>query len=178
MDEKQQIEATDDVQDVLASLMAVEPSPEFEARVRQRIAADADAPDWRSGHLGLPVLAAAAVIAFGVLLIFTVDRRIAPAHQMPASATRTVEPAASDLSTPALEPAVVAASRQEEKPPAVVPRGEIVAIQQLLSAARSGRFEFELVPAGVPVADALSAPEPISVPPIELMPIGASGAFE
>jgi hypothetical protein len=178
MDEKQQIEAADDVQDVLASLMAVEPSPEFAARVRQRIAADADALEWRSVHLALPVLAAAAVVAFGVLLIFTVDRRVAPAHQMPASATRTVEPAASDLSTPVLEPAVVAVSRQEEEPPALVPRGEIVAVQRLLSAARAGRFEFQLVPAALPVADELSAPEPISVPPIELMPIGASSAFE
>ena len=178
MDEKQQIEAADDVQAVLASLMAVEPSPQFAARVRQRIAAGADAADRRSLHLALPVLAAAAVVAFGVLLIFTVNHRIEPAHQMPTGATRTVEPAASGRSTPAPATAVVAASRQEVEPPAVVPRGEIVAIQQLLSAARSGRFEFELVPAGVPVADELSAPEPISVPPIELMPIGATRAFE
>jgi len=178
MDEKQQIEAADDVQDVLASLMAVEPSPQFAARVRQRIAAGADAADWRSVRPALPVLAAAAVVAFGVLLIFTVNRRIVPAHQMPTGATRTVEPAASDLSTPAPATAVVAAPRQEETAPALLPKGEIVAIQQLLSAARSGRFEFELVPAGVPVADELSAPEAISVPPIELMPIGASSAFE
>ena len=178
MDEKQQIESADDVQDVLASLMAVEPSPDFAARVRQRIAVDADAPDWRSVHLALPVLAAAAAVAFGVLLIFTVDRRIAPAHQMPASATRTVEPVASDLSTSVLEPAVVAASRQEEKSPAIVPRGEIVAVRQLLAAARAGRFEFELVPAGVPVADQLSPPGPISLPPIEMMPIGTSSSFE
>jgi len=174
MDEKQQIEAADDVQDELASLMAVEPSPAFAARVRQRIAADADAPDWRSVDLALPVLAVAAVVAFGVLLIFTMNRRTAPEHQMSAAATRNAEAAASDLSTPA----VVTASRQKEEPPAVVPRSEIVAIQQLLSAARSGRFEFELVPAGVPVADELSAPEPISVPPIELMPIGGGSAFE
>lgn len=180
MDQKQpiEVEVADDVQDELTSLMAVEPSPEFAARVRQRIAADAAAPDWKSAHFALPVLAAAAVVAFAVLLIFTVNRRIAPVHQMPAGATRTVEPAATDVSTPVLEPAVVAASRYEEASAAVVPRGEIVVIQQLLSAARSGRFAFELVPAGVPVADELTAPEPISVPPIELLPIGGSRAFE
>ena len=55
---------------------------------------------------------------------------------------------------------------------------EIVAIQQLLSAAQAGRFEFELAPAGVPVADELSAPDPISLPPIEMMPIGTSSSFE
>jgi hypothetical protein len=174
MDEKQQIEAADDVQDVLASLLAVEPSPQFTARVRQRIAADADARDWRSVRLALPALAAAAVVVFGVLLIFTGNR---PQRLMPASAAPTVEPLP-DLSTPAPAAAVVAAPLREEQPPALVPRGEIVVIQQLLAAARAGRFEFELVPAGVPVADELSPPEPISVPPIELMPIGASSAFE
>ena len=68
--------------------------------------------------------------------------------------------------------------QQEERPTALVPRNEIVAIEQLLSAARAGRFEFELAPAGVPVADELSAPDPISVPPIELMPIGTTSSFE
>ena len=51
-------------------------------------------------------------------------------------------------------------------------------MQRLLSAAQADRFQFELVPAGVPVADHLSPPEPISVPPIELMPIGATSSLE
>jgi hypothetical protein len=53
-----------------------------------------------------------------------------------------------------------------------------VAVERLLSAARAGRFEFELVPAGVPAADEISTPGPISLPAIELMPIGASSLFE
>ena len=156
MDEKQQVEAADDLQDALASMMAVEPSPEFAARVRQRIAGDADVRQGRFVSLVLPGLAAAAVVVLGVLLIFTGTRRIAPERLMPA-ATRDSERAPAE-SAPSSEPAAVVLVQQEERPAALVPRNEIVAIEQLLSAAQAGRFEFELVPAGVPVADELSAP--------------------
>jgi hypothetical protein len=176
MDEKQQIEAAGDVQDELASLMAVEPSPEFSARVRQRIAADAGARDWKSVHLAVPALAAIAVVVLGFVLVLTGSRRVAPEPPTPEAVTRVVQPAPAP-SAPAA--AVVAAPRRQiDDPPALVPTGEIVAVRQLLSAARAGRFEFELVPAGVPVADQLSAPGPISLPPIEMMPIGTSSSFE
>ena len=176
MDEKQQVEAADDLQDVLASLMAVQPSPEFAARVRQRIAGDVDGRQGRFVSLVLPGLAAAAVVVLGILLIFTGTRRIAPERPMPdGSATSVSQPASG---TPAPSETVAVAAPHAMGPDALVPRSEIVAIQQLLSAARAGRFEFELVPAGVPVATELSAPDPISVPPIELMPIGASSSFE
>ena len=176
MDEKQRVEAADDIQDALASMMAVEPSPEFVARVRQRIAAGADAREWRSVRLVLPALAAAAVLVVGVL-IFTGTRRIAPERLMPDAATREPVPAPG-LPTPSSDAAAAVALRQGEGPPALVPRNEIIAIQQLLSAAQAGRFEFELVPAGLPVATELSPPGPISLPPIEMMPIGTSSSFE
>ena len=176
MDEKQQVEAADDLQDALASMMAVEPSPEFAARVRQRIAGDADVRPGRFVSLVLPGLAAAAVVVLGVLLIFAGTRRIASEGPMPA-ATRDLERAPVE-SAPSPEPSAGVVVQQEEQPTPLVPRNEIVAIQQLLSAAQAGRFEFELVPPGLPVAAELSAPDPISVPPIELMPIGASSSFE
>jgi hypothetical protein len=175
MDEKQ-VEAADDIQNVLASMMAVEPSPEFTARVRQRMAADADAREWRAAHLVLSALAAAAVVVLGVLLILTGSQRIAPEPLMPTVATSDLEP--EPRVSGSSEPAAAAAPRQEEAPRALVPRNEIVTIRRLLSAAQAGRFEFELVPEGVPVADELSAPDPISVPPIELMPIGVTSSFE
>jgi hypothetical protein len=175
MDEKQQVAA--DIQDALASMMAVEPSPEFVARVRQRITADGDAREWRPVHLVLPALAVAVVVVVGVLLIFTGTRRIAPERLMPALATRHLEPAPR-VSTPSSEPAAAAALRQDEQPAALVPRNEIVAIQRLLAAAQADRFEFDVVPAGLPVATELSPPGPISLPPIEMMPIGTSSSFE
>jgi hypothetical protein len=175
MDEKQQVEASDDLQDALASMMAVEPSPEFAARVRQRIAGDADGRQERFVSLVLPGLAAAAVVVLGVLLIFTGTPRIAPERPMPDGAATSVSQPASGTFAPS-EP--VAVEPQAKGTDALVPRNEIAAIQQLLSAAQAGRFEFELAPAGVPVADELSAPDPISVPPIELMPIGTTSSFE
>ena len=78
MDEKQRVEAADDIQDALASMMAVEPSPEFVARVRQRITAGADAREWKSVRLVLPALAAAVVVVVGVLLIFTGNQAHCP----------------------------------------------------------------------------------------------------
>jgi len=177
MDEKQRVEAADDIEDALASMVAVEPSPEFAARVRQRIAAGAGAREWRAVHVVLSALAAAAVVVLGVLSIFTGSQRIAPEPLMPTVATRDLEPAPG-VSTRSSEPAAIVAVQREERPTALVPRNEIVAVRQLLSAAQAGRFEYELVPPGVPVADQLSAPDPISVPPIELMPIGTSSSFE
>jgi hypothetical protein len=176
MDEKQQVDAADDLQDALASMMAVEPSPEFASRVRQRIAGNADVRQGRFVSLVLPGLAAAAVVVLGVLFVFTGTRRIAPERLMPA-ATRDSEPAPVE-SAPSSEPAAVVVVQQEERPTALVPRNEIVAIQRLLSAAQAGRFEFELVPAGLPIATELSPPGPISLPPIEMMPIGTSSSFE
>lgn len=161
MDEKHDI----DIQASLTSMMAVEPSPEFAASVRQRIAADRGAREWRSVHLVIPALAATAVVVLGMVLIVTGHRRVAPDRQMPAAATRDLE----------LAPA--AESRDETRPRALVPRNDIVAVERLLSAAQAGRFEFEIVPAGVPVAGQISTPGPISLPAIELMPIGAS-SFE
>jgi hypothetical protein len=110
MDEKQPVEPAGDIQDALASMMAVEPSLGFAAR--------------RSG------------------------------------------------------PAAGVAIQPEQPPIPLVPRNEIVTMHRLLSAAQADRFQFELVPAGVPVADHLSPPEPISVPPLELMPIGATSSLE
>ena len=142
MDEKQQVEAADDLQDALASLMAVEPSPEFAARVRQRIAGDADVRQGRFVSLVLPGLAAAAVVVLGVLLIFTGTRRIAPERPMPDGAATSVSQPASGTSAPS-EPAAVAPQAGTDRPLSSR-ETEIVAIQQLLSAAQAGRFEFEL----------------------------------
>ena len=176
MDEKQQVEAADDLQDALASMVAVEPSPEFAARVRQRIAGDADVRQRRFVSLVLPGLAAAAVVVLGVLWIFAGTRRIAPERPMPDGAATSVFQPAPGTSAPS--ETIVVAAPQEKEPTALVPRNEIAAIEQLLSAARAGRFEFELAPAGLPVPTELSPPGPISLPPIELMPIGASSSFE
>jgi hypothetical protein len=176
MDEKPQVE-TADIEDALTSMLAVEPSPGFAARVRHRIAADSETRAWKSAQLIVPALAAAAVIVAGVLVIFSGTRRLVPEPVMPAAATRDQAPVPG-VATPASEAAAVVTVQQEERPAALVPRNEIIAVQRLLSVARAGRFEYALVPAGVPVAGELSAPAPISLPPIEMMPIGASSSFE
>ena len=172
MDEKHDI----DIQAALATMMAVEPSPEFAARVRQRIAADRGAREWRAVHLVIPALATAAVVVLGMVLILTGGRRVAPEPVTPASAIRDVEPVPI-VSMPAAEQARSAQPVEGLTPRAIVPRNEIVAVEKLLAAAQAGRFEFEIVPAGVPVAGEISMPGPISLPAIELMPIGA-GSFE
>ena len=172
MDEKHDI----DIQASLTSMMAVEPSPEFAARVRQRIAADRGAREWRFVHLVIPALAATAVVVLGMVLILTGHRRVAPERVIPPSAIRDVEPV-SVVSMPAAEQARIAVPVDGLTPRALVPRNEIVAVEKLLAAAQAGRFEFEIVPAGVPVAGEISRPGPISLPAIELMPIGAS-SFE
>jgi hypothetical protein len=172
MDKKHDI----DIQAALASMMAVEPSPEFAARVRQRIAAERGAREWRSIHLVIPALAAA-VVVLGMVLILTGNRRVSPERVMPASAIRDVEPEPI-VSMPAGEQARSAVPVDGPTPRALVPKDEIVAVEKLLAAAQAGRFEFEIVPAGVPVAGEISTPGPISLPAIELMPIGASSSFE
>lgn len=168
MDEKQQVEPAGGIQDALTSLMAVEPSPGFTARVRQRIAADADAREWRPIYLIVTALGAVAIVVLGVLLTITGTRRIAPEQLMSDVPTRVAGP----------ESAVSAPSSEPERSTALIPRNEIIAVQQLLSAAQAGRFAYELVPAGVPVATELSVAEPISAPPIELIPFGTSPSFE
>lgn len=175
MDENHQVEAADEIQDALASMMAVEPSPDFAARVRQRIAADAAVRQW-SARQFVPALAAAAVVALGVLVIFNGTRRMTREPLVPAATTREVAPAPA-VSMPLPELAAAVAGPQEPLP-ALVPRNEILAIRRLVADAQAGRFEFEFVPAGVPVANELSAPDPILLPPIEMMPIGTSSSFE
>src|SRR5262245_52784648 len=107
MDEKRQVAEPDDIQDALASMMAVEPSPAFAARVRQRIAADADVPAWRFVHLVLPALVTTAVVMLCVLLTFAITRRSGPERARPA-VTRVSEPEPV-ASAPSPEPAAVVA---------------------------------------------------------------------
>ena len=177
MDEKQQLGAVDDIQAALASMIAVEPSPEFAARVRQRIAAAAGAREWRSAFLAIPALGAAAVVALVVVLIFTGTRRVGVDRPIPSIATRHHEPAPV-VSSAEATPMPAAVPPTELTAGVLVPSNEIVAVERLLSVAQAGRFEFELVPPGVPVAHELSTPGPISLPAIELLPIGASSSFE
>jgi hypothetical protein len=176
MDEKQHIETIDDIQDALASMVAVEPSPEFAARVRQRIAGGVQPREWRGEHLVLPALATAAVLVLSGLLIVSETRRVAPERAISGMATRDGEPA-TGISRPPPEPSASEVPPQAELA-ALVPRNEVVAVERLLSAAQAGRFEFELVPAAVPVATELSAPGPISVPPIELILFGNNSSLE
>jgi len=169
----------------IESLLAVEPSPEFLARVRARVAEEPAPGRWRTWMLVVP---GAAVVAFALLIVWP-SREQAPDHHAPALpasqqaaevAQQASPPAASSeasrvrsRSTPgtALPPAAARDRAIDiDLPDVVIAENEVRTFAALVATIRQRRFDV-----AVPAAPDLDAPlemkelrpaEPIEIEPI------------
>jgi hypothetical protein len=170
----------------LGRLLSIEPSPEFAAKVRARIAAEPPTRSWRWGRLGLALAAASALIVVfalrGVLSVQDDRRPFSSArHDDVALSAPDLSPAKTVVTSP---PAQVAVNRPVH--PAEVPqRGpEVIidpavtdAIRRLAIAARSTTLDAskgESIAADAQSA-ALPVAEPLNVPELVLKPADQTG---
>ena len=168
----------------LSAALSVSPSPDFEARVLQRI--DADASSWVTARHGWLAVAAAVVLAAG--MSYALPRTPAVSdplpsrivdHTVPRVSSRQPEPV---VHRDAGEPATletVRASRptsqsapNSAEPEVIVPVNQMAALRRLVRAVNEGRIAAPpepvhevLAPAGLTVAPLVVAPIP--VPPVE-----------
>jgi hypothetical protein len=178
----------------LARLLCVEPSVEFAARARARIAAEAPARAWRSRRLVL-TLAAASVL----LLVFSLRGGLSVRNNVRS----TVSPPPQDVvlrSTPHGGAALVdrqtptilplrrtvrrAPPRVANVPEVIVDPSIALAIRRLARAARSTVLDDAAAPtpprarAGTtPGPDALPVAEPLVVPKLPLTPADQAGGI-
>jgi hypothetical protein len=167
----------------LASLLSVEPSPEFRARVRTRIAGE---PSPRSWYLQWRVVACG-VVAAAVVIAAVVGRVSLPGNgQRPSrlviaqsplpSTTLTASPVA--VPSPRSARAVIHRSSPTGEPEVLVAPRDARGLRQLEALVREGRTHFvfsdEDVPAvsPAPVRDIVIAP--IAIAPLEAAALSES----
>jgi hypothetical protein len=185
MDQDRQVDEVDSLIDAaIAASVSVDPSPEFLARVRMKIASERASRGWGLGWLGVRGLAA----LVAVLLLVSVVRygwrdrldSIGPPAVIPTQASQN---ASVPLNPPRMPEKAVNATptRSAIRTPSaevIVSVGEIDAVRQFIADVQEGRFAFERIADGVPVSQELQLPPDIVVPELRRPPIGADELLE
>jgi len=172
----------------IEAALAVDPSPEFVAKIRARVASEPAPASW--WHLRWPVLATAAVAAVVVAMVALSwqsahpelviarnarDIALAPA---PQAIARPSEVASANVAAPTRR--VSTAGRRGRSPSTnegesgasevLISRDEQRAFAMLVTAVQEGRFQRALAPtANAPEASA--EPMDISIPPLVIEPL-------
>ena len=170
----------------LERLLSIEPSPEFAAKVRARIAAEPPVRSWNWGRLLVPVAMAAALVI--VLTHSTTWRGHGP--EQPVATARQTD-IVLNPDTPTETPAAVTiqaaadggskvrrAPPPEEKPEIIIDPAMSDAIRRLAVAARSTVLDGSKGESiAVPNAEAETLPvaEPLNVPELVLKPADQTG---
>jgi hypothetical protein len=187
MDGHRHIDAVNDpsLDREIESLLAVEPSPEFLARVRARVAAEPAPGGWRTWMLVVPGVA---VVAIAVLIVWP-SREQAPNHHAPAlpvsqqtaeAVLPVIPPAASSEGSRVRSrsiprgalPSAAPTDRaiDIDLPEVVIAENEVRTFAALVATIRQRRFDV-----AVPAAPDLDAPLEVKelppVEPIEIEPI-------
>ena len=167
-----------DVDRELKAALSVSPSPDFEARVRQRVEADRQSR-WPT-HYGWFAGAAAASIVVLVGVFYALNRT--PGVIAPTVAPQVVEHTAPRVLSPrpdapaprvAIRPPrvdTVRASRSAPRtlaPEVIVPLNQMEAVRRLVRAVNEGRVELPAEPAQGP----LPPPAQLDVAPLVVEPI-------
>ena len=174
----------------LGRLLSVEPSVEFAAMVRARIATEAPARGWRSRRLVLTLAAVSIlIVAFSLRGGLSVRDNARPAvgpphHDVVLGSTSQADATPVDQQTPPVLPAHrdvrPAPAGVARTPEVIVDPSIAVAIRRLAIAARSTALDdaAEATPPGVtPEPEALVVAEPLIVPELVLTPANQTGGM-
>ena len=171
----------------LERLLSIEPSPEFAAKVRARIAAVPAARGWSLGRLLVPLGAAAALVLVVTLATNWPAREAKPSFattrqdDIVLSAAKPNEATDSVPVTSAIErrPAVRRATAAPQREPEIIIDPAITdAIRRLAVAARSTTLDGskgESIAAPNGENDTLPVSEPLDVPELVLKPADQTG---
>lgn len=166
-----------DVERELEAALAVSPSPDFEARVLQRVAADRPS-HWRAAY-GWMAAAASVIIAAGLFYALNGTSAVVA----PPSPTQVVEQAPRIQKNIPQPPRVHTVRAQRSapqralrtpprtgEPEIIVPVNQMDAVRRLVRAVNEGRIEAPAEPRQGPMAP----PETLAIVPIVVEPISVS----
>lgn len=178
-----------DVDRELKAALSVSPSPDFAARVLQRV--EADRPSHRAAHYAWLAAAASLVIAASVFYALnrtpalvtgtpvpqvvehTAPRTVMPVREAPARKNTSEPPRAQ---TARASVGYLPAPRTAE-PEVLVSPDQMEAVRRLVRAVNEGRLELPAEPAAGPMAPpATLEVAPVGVAPIPLSPLGTETA--
>jgi hypothetical protein len=171
----------------LARLLSIEPSPEFETKVRARIAAEPPARPWNWGRLLVPLAAAAALVLI-VTLVTTPTARDAELPFATARhddivlpAARANEAVADDVPVTTVahnRPTVRHANTPPPEPEIIIDPAISDAIRKLALAARNTTLDGskgESIAAPDSASETLPIPGELNVPELVLKPADETG---
>jgi hypothetical protein len=163
----------------IADALAVDPSPTFVARVRQRVAAEPAPAAWRFPWIVMTTTALAAAAILAIVLSRDARRPIPPPPLLPARASAVLIPlpdVASGFSR--IDDRMRAASprrlllRPPSEPEILIDAREAQAIRSLIRGARDGSIDLALVlRASTPGVMELPPVTAIEIPDITIEPI-------
>ena len=167
----------DELDRALEALLSVEPSPDFVARVRAGVSADAIAADWLTGRL-VAMAAAVGAVMVGVWLFMGTQATPPPAapivaQRLPsAPGIAPVEPAVNPpvKSTPIAQTIAAAPSA----PDVIVSPRESAGLRYLLAALRDERLDSAVMPG----EQSDAADTPIVIEPLTVEPLVAAADLE
>jgi hypothetical protein len=162
----------------LASLLSVEPSPEFRARVRARLAGEPAPHSWfLQGRLaGIGVAALAIVTA---VVVGRVDRPNKPPRSLPPAVRTSLLPSvpASPMVTPASRVATGSRPPRRREAEVLVAPSEVRGLRQLAAIVRQGRTQLMF-----PDEDTRAvSPDPVKdivITPIAIAPLETAAVSE
>ena len=161
----------------IAQALAVDPSPEFVARVRQRVAAEPAPPTWRWTWVVMTSGALAAAAAVMLLIVQGDQPRQTRAPllgaRQTASAAALPDVAPGFIRTASrLAPQHVQRERRHEAPEILVDAREARALQSLIAGAQAGTIDLEpVLRASKPAVMELGPLTAIDIPLITFEPI-------
>jgi hypothetical protein len=174
-------DANDTLDQQLRILLSVEPSPQFLVRVRDRIATDAAPGFWHGWHVRFAVPLALLALLGTVMLnretaVTPPPERAHDVQRDSASATTSLAEPEAPITVP---PSVVVerrprpprAAASHVEPPAVMPAGEMQALQAFLDEIQTRRTTIPAIVAAEPAAVAALAIDDIDVPVIDIAPL-------
>lgn len=154
------------IDDQIRNALKVEPSPEFLARVRTRIANERAPSAWRRSW----TVAAAGAMAAAIVIAVVVSRPVPPIDRQPGPltpgsiASSTPAPASTSVAQ-AFRPAIAGRSakafarRASAEPEILIDPAETRALRGLMTGVRDGRVNLEAVQNSV-------APQPMTLEPV------------
>lgn len=167
------LSAADEALRALRAELSVAPSPDFQARVRARVARPRAARRW--GWI-VPALAAAVLLIAAIVWMSTPrsERRPTVAAETPTPPTVAVEPdppsAPADPVLPPRRAVARAVARGIEPIRPIVPPGEELRLARYVASVRQRPFEADTLPESDP-RELLADPAPIEIAPLKTAPL-------
>lgn len=191
MADKEGVELQGDLDALVRQVMAVEPSPGFVTRLRERIAQERHPSWWTAPWIMVPAVAAAAAlaVAMGLALLSGTPLGAPPHPDTPPRQTASTAhpppepPAIRQAAPPRAQPVVAglarAATRSPAAPGVIVDQQQRAGLSLFVRMAQQGRLPDDILAQTIPASNPSieERVRPITVEPVAVSSIPAGGVL-